>query len=241
MKKNHKIPDKPDNPDIESMFDSIAWRYDFLNHLLSFGTDLRWRKKAISLIPDKFKNPKIIDVAAGTGDLAIEAAKLDPDKITAIDISNKMLEIGRRKIAAENLSCVIDFIKCDSMNICFEDNTFDIAMAAFGVRNFKDPVKGLIEMKRVLRCGGFVMILEFSKPEGFIFKHLYNIYFRYLLPAAGAFISKHRRAYKYLNESVMCFADSEKFMDMMIDAGFSDVEQTRLTLGIATIYTGVKK
>jgi demethylmenaquinone methyltransferase/2-methoxy-6-polyprenyl-1,4-benzoquinol methylase len=240
MKNNPNIQENPDKPDVKSMFDSIARRYDFLNHLLSFGTDRRWRKKAIRRIPDEFKNPKIIDVATGTGDLAIEAAKLDPEKIIAIDISDKMLEIGREKIAAENLRHIIEFIKCDSMDICFEDNTFDIAMAAFGVRNFKDPVKGLKEMGRVLRSGGFVMILEFSKPDGFIFKHLYNFYFRYLLPFTGALFSKHKGAYRYLNESVMGFADNMKFIDMMVDSGFSDVKQTRLTHGIATIYTGVK-
>lgn len=241
MKNNNNIQEKPDKPDVESMFDSIAWRYDFLNHLLSFGTDRRWRKKAISRIPDEFNNPKIIDVATGTGDLAIEAAKLGPEKIVAIDISDKMLEIGREKTAAENLRSIIEFIKCDSMNICFEDNTFDIAMVAFGVRNFKDPVKGLEEMRRVLRFGGFLMILEFSKPDGFIFKHLYNLYFRYLLPFTGALFSKQIKAYKYLNESVMGFPENIKFLEMMIDAGFSDVKQTRLTRGIATIYTGVKK
>jgi demethylmenaquinone methyltransferase/2-methoxy-6-polyprenyl-1,4-benzoquinol methylase len=227
--------------DTGPMFDSIAWRYDFLNHLLSFGTDRYWRKKAIGKIRESCNNPRIIDVATGTGDLAIEAVKLNPVKITGIDISEKMLEIGRQKIRAKNLEDVIELIKCDSENICFEDNTFDAAMAAFGVRNFRDPVKGLSEMRRVVRDNGIVVILEFSKPDGFIFKHLYNFYFSVILPFTGSMFSKDRKAYKYLNESVMNFADKEKFIQLMSEAGLSDIKQSRLTGGIASIYTGVKK
>jgi demethylmenaquinone methyltransferase/2-methoxy-6-polyprenyl-1,4-benzoquinol methylase len=223
------------------MFDSIARRYDFLNHLLSFGIDKKWRRKTIEKISGFCKNPKIIDVATGTGDLAVEAAKLHPEKITGIDISEKMLEIGRQKIKARNLEDVIEFIKCDSENLCFEDNTFDAAMVAFGVRNFKDPVRGLAEMRRVVRKDGLIVVLEFSKPDGFIFKHIYNIYFRNILPFIGAAFSKHRKAYKYLNESVMEFADNEKFTQMMKSVRLSEVKQTRLTRGIASIYTGVKK
>jgi demethylmenaquinone methyltransferase/2-methoxy-6-polyprenyl-1,4-benzoquinol methylase len=227
--------------DIGPMFDSIARRYDFLNHLLSFGIDRYWRRKAIGKISETLKNPRIIDVATGTGDLAIEAMKLNPVKITGIDISEKMLELGKQKIKTRNLEDVIEFVKCDSENICFEDNTFDAAMVAFGVRNFKDPVKGLAEMRRVVRIGGLVMVLEFSKPDGFIFKHLYNFYFRNFLPFAGALFSRHMDAYKYLNESVMDFADKEKFIQMMRESGLSEIKQTRMTRGITSIYTGVKK
>jgi demethylmenaquinone methyltransferase/2-methoxy-6-polyprenyl-1,4-benzoquinol methylase len=227
--------------DTGPMFDSIAWRYDFLNHLLSFGTDRYWRRKAIGKIRESCNNPRIIDVATGTGDLAIEAVKINPVKITGIDISEKMLEIGRQKIKARNLEDIIDLIKCNSENICFEDNTFDAAMAAFGVRNFRDPVKGLSEMRRVVRNNGIVVILEFSKPDGFIFKHLYNFYFSVILPFTGSLFSKDRKAYKYLNESVMDFADKEKFIQLMREAGLSDIKQTRLSWGIASIYTGVKK
>jgi demethylmenaquinone methyltransferase/2-methoxy-6-polyprenyl-1,4-benzoquinol methylase len=227
--------------DTGPLFDSIAWRYDFLNHLLSFGTDRYWRRKAIGKIRAHCKNPRIIDVATGTADLAIEASKIKPLQIKGIDISEKMLEIGRQKIKARNLEDVIELINCDSENICFEDNTFDAAMAAFGVRNFRDPLKGLSEMRRVVRKNGIVVILEFSKPDGFIFKHLYNFYFSVILPFTGSMFSKDRKAYKYLNESVMNFADKEKFIQMMRDAGLSDIKQTRLTGGIASIYTGVKK
>ncbi len=226
---------------IGPMFDSIAHRYDFLNHFLSFGIDRLWRKKTVRKIAAEFSSPAIIDVATGTADLAIEAVKIKPLKITGIDISEKMLEIGRQKIKARNLDDVIELIKCDSEDICFEDNTFDAAMAAFGIRNFRDPVKGLSEMRRVVRNNGIVVILEFSKPDGFIFKHLYNFYFSVILPFTGSLFSKDRKAYRYLNESVMNFADNEKFILMMKEAGLSDIKQSRLTWGIASIYTGVKK
>jgi demethylmenaquinone methyltransferase / 2-methoxy-6-polyprenyl-1,4-benzoquinol methylase len=238
---NKEASIKKDKKDIGSMFDSIAWRYDFLNHLLSFGIDRKWRREAVDKITGKYVNPKIIDVATGTGDLAIEAVNAEPLKITGIDISEKMLELGRHKIKARNLENIIEFIKCDSENICFEDNSFDVAMVAFGVRNFTDPVKGLSEMKRVLRTGGEAVILEFSKPDGFLFKHVYNFYFGNLLPFFGSLFSKHKKAYRYLNESVMDFADNEKFMHMMKEAGLSEIKQDRMTGGIATIYTGVKK
>lgn len=238
---NQKVPPGKDKAEIGPMFDSIAWRYDFLNHLLSFGIDRRWRRKTIGKISGVYKNPKIIDVATGTGDLAIEAVNTGPVKITGIDISEKMLELGQQKIKARGLENLIEFIKCDSENICFEDNTFDVAMAAFGVRNFSDPVRGLSEMRRVIRRDGMVVILEFSKPAGFIFKHVYNFYFGNLLPLLGSLFSKHKKAYKYLNESVMDFADNEKFIQMMKKAGLSEIRQDRITGGIATIYTGVKK
>lgn len=226
---------------IGPMFDSIARRYDFLNHLLSFGIDRSWRRKAVAKISEHIRNPEIIDVATGTADLAIEAAKINPVRITGIDISDNMLKLGQLKIKDKNLEDVIDLIKCDSENICFEEGTFDVAMVAFGVRNFSDPVRGLAEMRRVVRPGGLIVVLEFSKPDGFFFKHLYNFYFRNLLPFAGSLLSRHRIAYKYLNESVMRFADHEEFIQMMKSAGLSQITQTRLTRGIASIYTGVKK
>ena len=232
---------KKDKKEIGSMFDSIAWRYDFLNHLLSFGIDRNWRRKAVGKISEAFKNPKILDVATGTGDLSFEALKLDPVKITGIDISEKMLEIGRQKIKEKNLGDLIEFINCDSENICFKDNTFDVAMVAFGVRNFSDPVRGLSEMRRVVRKDGLIVVLEFSKPDGFIFKHVYNIYFGIILPFIGSVFSRQKKAYRYLNESVMNFAEKEKFIQMMKESGLSEIKQTRLTRGIASIYTGVKK
>ena len=231
---------RKDKRDIGSMFDLIAWRYDFLNHFLSFGIDRSWRRKAVEKISGKYTNPRIIDVATGTGDLAIEAVKLCPSKITGIDISEKMLELGRQKIKSGNLENVIEFVKCDSENICYEDNTFDSAIVAFGVRNFQDPLKGLSEMRRVIRPGGMVVVLEFSKPEGFPLKHVYNFYFRNLLPFFGSLFSRHGKAYRYLNESVMEFADNEEFINFMIAAGLSETSQTRMTGGIVSIYSGIK-
>lgn len=230
-----------DKETVAPMFDSIAWRYDFLNHLLSFGIDNSWRKKAIEKISKSVENPAILDVATGTGDLAIAASELNPQSITGIDISEKMLELAERKVKSKKLSRLIRFVKCDSQNISFADGTFDVSMVAFGVRNFSDPLKGLSEMTRVIRPGGLLLVLEFSKPEGFPFKNIYNFYFRNLLPSIGGLFSKDRKAYRYLHESVMKFADNEEFMKLMEKSGLSDIRQERLTRGIATIYTGIKK
>ena len=190
---------------VESMFDSIAWKYDFLNHFLSLNIDRLWRRRAIKIISQSYKSPNILDVATGTGDLAIAAMKLNPAKITGIDISRKMLEIGKEKIKKRGFSGTIDLIQGDSEKIPFINNTFDVAMVAFGVRNFSDPVKGLSEMNRVIRNGGMIMVLEFSKPTGFPIKPLYNFYFRNILPFFGRLFSKDKEAYSYLPDSVMKF------------------------------------
>ena len=240
MDNNQHILKEEKKVTIGSMFDSIAWRYDFLNHFLSFGIDRLWRRKAIRIISKTYENPRILDVATGTGDLAIAAMKLNPVMVTGIDVSEKMLEIGRKKIKKKNLSDKIDLIKGDSENITFSDNTFDIAMVAFGVRNFSDPIKGLSEMRRVTRQGGLILILEFSKPAASPFKGVYNFYFRNLLPYLGRIFSKDRKAYRYLHESVMEFPDNENFMKLMKIVGLSETRQVKLTGGIATIYTGVK-
>lgn len=225
---------------IESMFDSIAWRYDFLNHFLSFGVDHLWRRRAIRIISENYKNPKILDVATGTGDLAIAAMKLKPSKITGIDISQKMLEIGRKKINDKGFSGKIELIAGDSENIPFGDNVFDVAMVAFGVRNFSDPLKGLSEMKRVIRDKGMIMVLEFSKPSGFPFRLVYKFYFRKILPFFGKLFSKNKDAYNYLPDSVMKFPDNERFLKLLAFAGFSCTRQVKLTGGVASIYTGIK-
>jgi demethylmenaquinone methyltransferase/2-methoxy-6-polyprenyl-1,4-benzoquinol methylase len=225
---------------VESMFDSIAWRYDFLNHFLSFNFDRLWRRRAIKIISKSYKSPNILDVATGTGDLAIAAMKLNPSKISGIDISRKMLEIGREKVGKKGFSGKIDLIPGDSEKIPFGDNHFDVAMVAFGVRNFVDPLKGLSEMRRVIRTGGMIMVLEFSKPSGFPIKLLYNFYFRNILPLFGRLFSKDKDAYRYLPDSVMKFPDNEEFLKLLIHAGCSDTHQVKLTGGIASIYTGIK-
>jgi demethylmenaquinone methyltransferase / 2-methoxy-6-polyprenyl-1,4-benzoquinol methylase len=225
---------------VEAMFDSIAWRYDFLNHFLSFGTDYRWRKKAVRIISEYKTNPEILDVATGTGDLALAALKLHPSKVTGIDISEKMLEAGRIKMAEMGVSGSIELLKGDSEHIEFSDNRFDVVMVAFGVRNFSDPLKGLREMYRVAKHGGLIMVLEFSKPVSFPFRQLYNFYFLNILPIFGRLFSKDKKAYSYLPESVMKFPDNEAFLKLLVESGFVNEKQVKLTGGIASIYTGIK-
>jgi len=225
---------------VESMFNSIARRYDFLNHFLSFGIDRIWRKKAIKMISASARNPLILDVATGTADLALTALRINPEKIIGIDISEKMIEIGRKKIIRKGLSDKIELRTGDSENIGFSDCTFDVAMVAFGVRNFSDPLKGLSEMRRVIRPGGSIMVLEFSKPVAFPFRQIYSFYFLNILPFLGRLFSKDRKAYRYLPDSVMQFPDNENFIKILNAAGFINSKQKRLSGGVASIYTGIK-
>ena len=233
---------QPDNKRlrVESMFDSIAWRYDFLNHFLSFGTDRSWRRKAIRSIGRLIKPSSILDVATGTGDLAIASLKLSPDFVTGIDISSNMLEIGKEKLKRLGLTGKIELLHCDSENIAFGNETYDVAMVAFGVRNFSDPLLGLKEMYRVIRKGGVIMVLEFSRPVKFPFRQIYYFYFMNLLPFFGRLFSKDRNAYRYLPDSVMQFPDNEDFLKLLTEAGFERTSQRRLSAGIASIYTGNK-
>lgn len=237
---NRASPEKERRERIRSMFDSIAWRYDFLNHFLSFNTDKVWRRKAIDSVSSHGKKAWILDVATGTGDLAIAAMRLDPEKITGIDISAKMLDLAREKIAKLGLGGTIELMQGDSEDIPFPEGSFDIVMVAFGVRNFANPLKGLTEMHRVLRGGGMIMVLEFSRPSSFPFRNLYNLYFRNVLPFVGRLFSKDRSAYDYLPESVMQFPDNKAFISLLGRAGFSETRQKRLTGGIASIYTAKK-
>jgi len=226
--------------EVESMFDSIAWRYDFLNHFLSFGTDRSWRRKAIRIIGRRSKPSTILDVATGTGDLAVASLKLKPVKVTGIDISEKMLEIGKVKIKKAGLSDIIELNRGDSENILYPDNSFDVSMVAFGVRNFSDPLAGLKEMRRVTKTGGIIMVLEFSRPVSFPFRQIYSFYFKNILPFFGRMFSKDKKAYTYLPDSVMSFPDNENFLKLLAEAGFTELEQKRLTGGIASIYSGIK-
>jgi demethylmenaquinone methyltransferase / 2-methoxy-6-polyprenyl-1,4-benzoquinol methylase len=240
MENQPQIPKEDKRALVESMFNSIAWRYDFLNHFLSFGVDRLWRRRAINIIAKSYKSPYILDVATGTGDLALAAMRLKPEKITAIDISEKMLDIGKKKIEMRGLSGKIDLLLADSEKIPFGDSVFDVAMVAFGVRNFADPLKGLSEMNRVVRSGGLIVVLEFSKPSRFPFRNIYNFYFRNILPFFGKMFSKDKNAYTYLPESVMKFPDNEEFLKLLNMAHFSTTRQVKLTGGIASIYTGIK-
>ena len=225
---------------IESMFDSIARRYDFLNHFLSFGIDRLWRRRAIGIISKSYKNPNILDVATGTGDLAIAAMRLNPSKITGIDISQRMLEVGKGKVEKKGFAGTIEMMYGNSGNIPFNDKVFDVAMVAFGVRNFSDPLKGISEMKRVIRDEGMIIVLEFSKPTGLLLSPVYNFYFRNILPFFGRLFSKDKAAYRYLPDSVMKFPDNEEFKKLLTLAGFSDIRQIKLTGGVASIYIGIK-
>ncbi len=237
------MSDKTENTkraEVESMFDSIAWRYDFLNHFLSFGTDRSWRRKAVRTIGRRSKPSTILDVATGTGDLAVASLKLGAVKVTGIDISEKMLEIGKEKIRKSGLSDRIELAKGDSENILYPDNSFDISMVAFGVRNFSNPLAGLKEMRRVTKTGGIIMVLEFSRPVSFPFRQVYNFYFKNILPFFGKMFSKDKKAYAYLPDSVMSFPDNENFLKLLEEAGFTELEQKRLTGGIASIYSGIK-
>jgi demethylmenaquinone methyltransferase / 2-methoxy-6-polyprenyl-1,4-benzoquinol methylase len=240
MDKQHKNFKEDKRVVVELMFDSIARRYDFLNHLLSFGIDCLWRRRAVKIISKSFKNPFILDVATGTGDLAIAAMKINPSGIIGIDISNNMLEIGKGKITKKGFSGRIELMHGDSGKIPFEDDVFDVVMVAFGVRNFSDPIICLSEMKRVVRNEGMVMVLEFSRPSGPFFGPVYNFYFTRILPLFGKLFSKDKGAYRYLPDSVMKFPDNEDFLKLLTLAGFSDTQQIKLTGGVASIYTGIK-
>ena len=226
--------------EVRSMFDAIAWRYDFLNHFLSFGTDFLWRRKAIGEIRKKIDPKHILDVATGTCDLALAARRLNPESIVGVDISQRMLEEGRKKVHRKKLEHLIKLSIAESENLPFDDSQFDVAMVAFGVRNFEDPLKGLKEMYRVLKDTGVVMVLEFSKPTRFPFNSIYYFYFKKILPLFGKLFSKDKGAYNYLPESVLLFPEGDQFMEMLRSAGFSNLSQRRLTGGVATIYTGNK-
>ncbi|HLF33512.1 MAG TPA: bifunctional demethylmenaquinone methyltransferase/2-methoxy-6-polyprenyl-1,4-benzoquinol methylase UbiE [Cyclobacteriaceae bacterium] len=224
---------------VAAMFNNISHRYDLLNHLLSMGIDIRWRKKAIRLM--KPHNPKLIlDVATGTGDFAIEALSLGPDKVTGVDIADGMLARGREKLGRLGLKDKIELLHGDSEELAFPDNKFDSVIVAFGVRNFENLRKGLSEMFRVIRPGGIAVIVEFSKPGKFPFKQVYNFYFRHVLPRVGRVISKDRSAYSYLPASVMAFPDGEQFIDILSSTGFKEIKCYPLTFGISSIYIGYK-
>jgi demethylmenaquinone methyltransferase / 2-methoxy-6-polyprenyl-1,4-benzoquinol methylase len=220
---------------IEQMFDNISPKYDLLNRMLSLGIDIYWRKKALRML--KKDDPKLIlDIATGTGDLAIEATKqLNPNKIMAVDISEGMLSFGRQKVSKLGLSDKIEFRTGDS-----ENNTFDTVMVSFGVRNYENLLKGLTDMCRVTKQGGSCLILEFSKPKAFPIKQLYWFYNNTIVPIIGKLVSKDSSAYSYLPESVKVFPEGEDFLDVFKKAGFRDVKCIPFTFGICSVYLGRK-
>lgn len=224
---------------VARMFDNISGRYDFLNRFLSVGIDKSWRRKLVKSL--KRENPSdILDVATGTGDLAIAIGKAGNYRIHGIDISEGMLEVGREKIRKKHLDNSISLQYGDSEEIPFDNAAFDAVTVAFGVRNFENPLAGLAEIQRVLRPGGRIYVLEFSKPRRFPVKQFYGFYFKYILPWWGRMISKDTSAYTYLPASVDAFPDGERFTALMEKAGFSSCSYKLLTFGIASIYTGIK-
>ncbi len=224
---------------VATMFNNIAPKYDFLNQLLSLGIHKGWRKKTIQLIAHN--QPKnILDIATGTGDFAIEAMKLNPDRVIGIDISEGMLKLGVEKIKRLNLQDKVDLKLGDSENLPFENNSFDAVTVGFGVRNFEHLEKGIHEIYRVINHGGTVAILEFSRPKKFPIKQLYNFYFKYITPTVGKLFSKDASAYTYLPESVKAFPDGEAFLTILRKAGFKDCKSIPVTFGIASIYIGTK-
>jgi demethylmenaquinone methyltransferase/2-methoxy-6-polyprenyl-1,4-benzoquinol methylase len=235
----YKTGEKGKKEQVADMFNNISPKYDFLNHVLSMGIDVLWRRNAIKML--KNDQPKyILDVATGTGDFAIEALKLHPKKVTGVDISEGMLEFGRVKLKKRNLDSVIELEYGDSEKLPFKDNKFDAIIVAFGVRNFETLKTGLAEMYRVLRKGGKVVILEFSSPRKFPFKNIYNFYFKAILPKIGRLISKDSSAYTYLPESVQAFPDGEEFIGILKDVGYTNTLCKTQTFGISTIYVGQK-
>jgi len=225
---------------VASMFNNISKTYDFLNHFMSLGIDIIWRKKAVREL--KSLQPRVmLDVATGTGDFAFEAIKiLKPEKIIGVDISEGMLEVARKKIHDRNLEHVFSVQLGDSEGLHFDDDHFDAITVAFGVRNYENLQKGLEDMYRVLRPGGKIVILEFSKPRAFPIKQGYNFYFKYITPALGKLFSKDSRAYTYLPESVSAFPDGKEFIALMDQVGYKHTKDRRLTFGISAIYTGIK-
>jgi demethylmenaquinone methyltransferase/2-methoxy-6-polyprenyl-1,4-benzoquinol methylase len=225
---------------VAGMFDSIAYRYDFLNRFLSAGIDVRWRKQALKQLKEKDPQ-KILDVATGTADVAILAARmLQPESIIGIDISEGMLGFGRKKIEKLGLSHLIELVNGDSETINFDDNSFDAVTVAFGVRNFQNLEKGLSEIKRVLKPGGKLVVLEFSKPKAAGMKQVYNIYMKFVAPGFGKLFSKNRNAYKYLDESIKKFPEGKNFTSILDNLGYRNTYCKPQSLGICSIYCGEK-
>lgn len=220
---------------VKGMFDNIALHYDLLNHLLSFQLDRWWRKKTVDLLQNESPG-KILDIATGTGDMAFRLMRLNPEKVTGIDVSEKMIAIGIRKAKNKGFSEKIEFMTGDSEKLTFQDESFDAATVGFGVRNFEDPLRGLKEIHRVIKKGGKLVILEFSQPTQFPFRQIYRFYSTCILPKTGRLISGDASAYSYLTDSARVFPSGAEFMGYLTDAGFVCCSFKPLTFGIVTVY-----
>ncbi|WP_027472135.1 bifunctional demethylmenaquinone methyltransferase/2-methoxy-6-polyprenyl-1,4-benzoquinol methylase UbiE [Saccharicrinis fermentans] len=237
--KPYKSSEEGKKNQIKSMFDNIAPKYDFLNHSLSLGVDKIWRRRAINLLKG-MDSPVILDIATGTGDLAIASLRLKPQRVVGLDLSPEMLKVAEEKIKRKNLHNIISMIEGDSENLPFDDAEFDAAMVAFGVRNFENLQKGLVEINRVLKKGGKFMVLEFSNPSTFPVKQVYKFYSTKILPWWGGLLSKDKAAYTYLPESVAAFPEGQSFVNELNQAGFKIERVWKQTFGVATIYFATK-
>ncbi len=235
----NKFSEQSKKDQVEEMFDDISPRYDLLNHLLSANIDKLWRRNAIRKLTSH-KPKLILDIATGTGDFAIAAARINEAKVIGIDISEGMLEVGRRKLEKRKLTKAIELLKADSEKLPFENEKFDAAIVGFGVRNFENLKKGLTEIFRVLKPGGVFYVLEFSKPANSPYKQIYQFYFTKILPFIGRMISKNSNAYTYLPESVNEFPDGELFLTILAEVGFVRNKCFPQTFGIASIYEAHK-
>ena len=230
---------KSKKEEVAEMFNNISAKYDFLNHFLSLGIDKLWRKKAVKML--RSVNPtRILDIATGTGDFALESLVLKPTQIVGLDISSGMLDHGRVKMKKKGVDHIITMQQGDSEDIPYEDNYFDGLTVGFGVRNFENLEKGLGEMLRVVRPGGKLIILEFSKPKKFPIKQLFAFYSKNIIPILGKSISKDSNAYTYLPESVAAFPEGKNFENILAKVGYKDISSTLVSGGIATIYAGTK-
>ena len=237
--KPYKNSDSTKKEQVTTMFDNISNEYDSLNRVISFGIDVKWRNKVVSIVNNS-RPETILDIATGTGDLAISLAKSNAKKIIGLDISNGMLEVGRKKVNKKELGSTIEMVLGDSENLPFETNSFDAITVAFGVRNFENLDKGLSEIFRVLKPTGIFVILETSVPTKTPFKQGYTFYTKYILPVIGKLFSKDRSAYSYLSESASLFPYGEDLNNILRQIGFIDVKDHPQTFGVATIYTTSK-
>lgn len=238
--KPYKQQDGTRKEQVTKMFDNISKNYDFMNRLMTFGIDVKWRKKVVKIVAEN-NAQEILDIATGTGDFAIMLADLQPKRIVGLDISQGMLEVGKRKVKEKKLTHLIEMILGDSENLPFDDNSFDAVTVGFGVRNFENLDKGLQEINRVLRPGGVFVVLETSQPVHFPFRQLYKLHTKYIIPLMGKVFSKDDKAYEYLPESAQAFPYGKAFNNILEKNKFISVQDQSLLFGAARIYKAFKK
>ncbi len=238
--KPYKDQDNSRKEQVTQMFDNISGNYDFMNRIMTFGIDVKWRKKVVKMVAET-KVKDILDIATGTGDFAIMLADIKPRKIVGLDISEGMLAVGKKKVQEKKLEHIIEMVLGDSENLPFDDNSFDAVTVGFGVRNFENLDKGLQEINRVLRPGGIFVVLETSQPEKFPFKQLYKLHAKYIIPLLGRLFSKDQKAYEYLPESAEAFPYGEAFNNILKKNQFISVQNYPLMFGAASIYKSFKK